>query len=811
MSAFLFLQRFENGLPVAIPFADAVAILGRYGKSGRGRGDTEITFESDTTAIGCTVVGNPQSGALCIGFERPRYDSGLRNVVWECMQALHCTAFNDTLDSIYVLPGEAAALPGTWGPRSPGIARQITTAQQLWPDELEIAVDATAMPAARYPNPNPNGLHFQMFDGTEGDAGLLIEIRMRSEACNPGTLRVLRNLELRVAAAIQTNPEYGACYRFAHMETSTLFLESPRLMDHGTRATIITPPPNDSAAAATGFIADRGLFDLASRAASSCVELARQDYRVELDGSLESIEALSNVLDAVRERDRQERRAQPPAAGSISKAATRWVYLAGPYIGSIVQRHIGAQWGYMRRPASRRQPALCMHNGRIRHPHLQVLDHIINGRSDDVAVWVRALAKADRSATPRDEDMVGNIPQFCDILLGKARFNDRGLALEEQIPRAALDFSVDSLRELDRFLTQAAAVAATLPSQAVGDLALLAGAYLGEVIRGNAGDRALWNWVNYDDYTQAHPEFRKQRPREFGFLAFLDSAENTTYPLAHVEALLAKAPLPPTYVLATQLLGSGTAAPKPAAAATAPANGARAGNGGPAGNGAATGNMPSGGASSVHTSPGDAAAADDNEMKQALANVREALSKWRRIATQTDVIGIRAAGPDWVRGHALSENVAQQALLLQKGEVVWGALLQANNALFKKGPDDLPGAVIYSTDRYFDARPHELAGIATRLFAHKGVQAPEAIRPISEWLADEKRAAFNLPVPAELTSRSAFATGTLFFRKHLPLQLVGGGWMPMLVHPETRAVMVVPRQFWNRELVARWQAREPGR
>jgi hypothetical protein len=45
---------------------------------------------------------------------------------------------------------------------------------------------------------------------------------------------------------------------------------------------------------------------------------------------------------------------------------------------------------------------------------------------------------------------------------------------------------------------------------------------------------------------------------------------------------------------------------------------------------------------------------------------------------------MRAAGPSWVHGHALRENVLQQALLLQKGEVVWAALLQANNALFNR-------------------------------------------------------------------------------------------------------------------------------
>jgi hypothetical protein len=58
MSTFLFLQRFENGQPVPVPHAKAVAVLERYGKAGRGRGDLEFTFAPDTIAAGCTVVGS---------------------------------------------------------------------------------------------------------------------------------------------------------------------------------------------------------------------------------------------------------------------------------------------------------------------------------------------------------------------------------------------------------------------------------------------------------------------------------------------------------------------------------------------------------------------------------------------------------------------------------------------------------------------------------------------------------------------------------------------------------------------------------
>ena len=433
MSAFLFLQRFENGLPVAVPFAEAVSALGRYGKTGRGRGDLEITFDPDAIAIGCTIVGNPETGAVCIGFERPRFDAALRSAVWDCMRALDCTAFNDTLDSIYVPPTQARALPSTWGAPALGTARQITTAQQLWPDELETPVKAAPAPAARYDNPNTNGPNLQMFDRIESaPQGLTIEIGMRPEACNPGTLRILRNLELRVDAAIRTNPEYKPYYRFAHQETSIHFLESPRLIQDPTPATIITSPPG-TAYYGTGFIADRGIFELVGKAAANCVELARQEYRVDLDGSLDSIDTLSTLLDAVHEVDRQERRAQPTETGPAGKTTMRWALLAGAYLGTIIQRLVGGQWGYMRRPGSRSQPAIRMHNGRIRHPHLQVLDHVINGHSDDVAAWVRALAAADRSATPRQEDLVCNVPGFCRILLGADAFADgNGLPLDRR-------------------------------------------------------------------------------------------------------------------------------------------------------------------------------------------------------------------------------------------------------------------------------------------------------------------------------------------------------------------------------------------
>jgi hypothetical protein len=146
-------------------------------------------------------------------------------------------------------------------------------------------------------------------------------------------------------------------------------------------------------------------------------------------------------------------------------------------------------------------------------------------------------------------------------------------------------------------------------------------------------------------------------------------------------------------------------------------------------------------------------------------------------------------------------------LLLQKGTVVWGALLQANNALFQKGPADHPGAVLYSSDPYFEARPQELRAIAHQVFSSKGKDAPEDIRRINDWLTNEQETAYNLGVPPSLTAHPTFATAVLFFHKHLPEQHLCGTWMPLLMHSSTRAVIVAPRQFWPRELIERWRAR----
>src|SRR5262245_39677660 len=65
--------------------------------------------------------------------------------------------------------------------------------------------------------------------------------------------------------------------------------------------------------------------------------------------------------------------------------------------------------------------------------------------------------------------------------------------------------------------------------------------------------------------------------------------------------------------------------------------------------------------------------------------------------------------------------LADQQILLNRGEIVWGRLVQANQILFDPSNDNTaPANMIYSLDPYFDGRVDILGGVAHGLFARKG-------------------------------------------------------------------------------------------
>ena len=147
----------------------------------------------------------------------------------------------------------------------------------------------------------------------------------------------------------------------------------------------------------------------------------------------------------------------------------------------------------------------------------------------------------------------------------------------------------------------------------------------------------------------------------------------------------------------------------------------------------------------------------------------------------------------------LAKQVKDSKLLIEQGNIVWGALVQANSRLFKPGSDNCPGDMFYSTDQRMDAQPEVLAECASNLFSIKGdsVGDPE-LQAFADSLADELGRSNAMSVPAKLTDGipSIFAV-IEFERKHLPNNCISDQIMPILTHPSTESIMVLPHWHWS--------------
>ncbi len=555
MTAFLFLQKFDSGVPSAMPYAPVMARLARVGALGRGAGDMEIALLANVMAVTCTVVGDAQEGIVCIGFERPRFDDALRQLVWDCMAQFGCAVFDDTLKTVCTTGQGRASLPASLlGACRPG-ARQVSSAQQLWPDDFEPGQEGPPRPALRYPNPNPHGPDLQLFDYAGPNAmELYVDIDMRAHACNRGSLRVLRNVALRIDAAISANPEYAAVFRYSEHETSLLLLESAPVGQLANRSTIVTRGPGELAQG-DGFVADRGIFASEDAQSAQFIRHAQQKHAVALNAGLPALDLLAGLLDQAHAGYCAERGRLGSGAAFASPAAAAWARSAGAYLGHSIVQHIGAQWGYFSR-GQQRVLALRTHGGRIVCPHHMVIDHVINGSADSIMHVVRALMRDEAESTPRGEDLVCQIPVLCEQLRGPRPLDGgQDLPLVHALARGKLDFSVASLHQLDHYLAQLARGLGELSDQALTDAILCAGAYLGETIRSNAADIGPWQWMTYEQAVRRDPGFEQSRPREMTLLAILDSPEQMAYPFAHAAAILTGSATSTAHAYASRLMG----------------------------------------------------------------------------------------------------------------------------------------------------------------------------------------------------------------------------------------------------------------
>jgi hypothetical protein len=146
--------------------------------------------------------------------------------------------------------------------------------------------------------------------------------------------------------------------------------------------------------------------------------------------------------------------------------------------------------------------------------------------------------------------------------------------------------------------------------------------------------------------------------------------------------------------------------------------------------------------------------------------------------------------------------------LHDRGRVVWGALIQANQLLFDPANlTTLPAAGVYSPDRYYDDRVEELQNIAQTLSELKGTKPKEPrLRRLVDLITNELARALRLPVPEEMCDgREVYLTTFLIQPSHLPDGYLTQGFFPFLISLQTTdAVMVLPARYWPTELVQLW-------
>lgn len=166
--------------------------------------------------------------------------------------------------------------------------------------------------------------------------------------------------------------------------------------------------------------------------------------------------------------------------------------------------------------------------------------------------------------------------------------------------------------------------------------------------------------------------------------------------------------------------------------------------------------------------------------------------------------------PTWLRRNPVLKYrriYDERILLFKNGLIGWGYVVQANVDLFEEGKTDLPAAIVYSVDKFYDLNLELLASIASRLYQlkEKTPKNPK-LRRLVGILNDQHRVVFNLELPEALAkSEKVYYTTIVVHRKHLPSKYLHSSWFPILAKPgHMGTAMVLPVKYWALALVDYW-------
>ncbi len=192
---------------------------------------------------------------------------------------------------------------------------------------------------------------------------------------------------------------------------------------------------------------------------------------------------------------------------------------------------------------------------------------------------------------------------------------------------------------------------------------------------------------------------------------------------------------------------------------------------------------------------------------QMIRNTRLRFGEPPRQFAKSENAYLKMAPPAWCKpGKDLLHTVYNdREMLLREGKVVWGHLIQANSMAFNPGPDDVPGDVAFCPEPHWHDDLLRLGDMAKKLFEIKGAGSNTEERAFGKQLAHERDRFVSQPIPKSISLGSpVVATSFMVVRKHLPLGVLLNSYFPLLTHPKTKAVMVLPARYWDRELFDLW-------
>ena len=171
---------------------------------------------------------------------------------------------------------------------------------------------------------------------------------------------------------------------------------------------------------------------------------------------------------------------------------------------------------------------------------------------------------------------------------------------------------------------------------------------------------------------------------------------------------------------------------------------------------------------------------------------------------------IKLSRPEWLDSEdPMSEIYENKSLLLQKGEVIYAHIVQANTILFKRFPSfDCPAQIVYSLDPYFMEQPDVLQDIAWGIYSYKGQDlnsVPDEWKETARVITDEyDRTDFTFTLNLNDRLLEYHMIPTMIYRKLLPKRKLCGNLLPVLALPESKQVLILPNKYWTNNFTKAW-------